>query len=114
MLLSYLNPRINKFCGQYIAHSVGKVSAIISRIRTTYERYGKILSTFDDFCSDFSRVVYCCYLRNVRSTWARLALKTAVEIRKCTLDVVGVCIAWSNAAVHKTDYKNTLFRFSHF
>ena len=43
--------------------------------------YGKTLSTFNNFCNDFSSVVYCCYLLAVRSTWTRLALKAAIGIK---------------------------------
>ena len=44
--------------------------------------YGKILSTFNNFFIDFSRIVYWCYLRAVRSTQTKLALKAAIGITK--------------------------------
>ena len=64
-----------------------EVSALLfyidSYMETFYiDSYMKTLRTFNDFCNDFSRVVYCCYLRAVRSTWTRLALKAAIDIRK--------------------------------
>ena len=66
---------------------------------------GKIFRTFNDFCNDFSRVVYCYYLHAVRSTWTRLALKAAIGIRKCTPGLVWVCNARRNAGVYNTAKK---------
>ena len=69
--------------------------------------YGKILRTFNNFCNEFSRVVYSCYLRALRSSWTRLALKAAIGIRKWTLDLISVCNAQRN--VYKTSEKVRFF-----
>ena len=85
VLLKWLPPRPISTYLNDLKCSTGHPRKYKQSIKTSAKEgyiYGKILSTFNNFFIDFSRLVYCCYLRVVRSTQTKLALKAAIGITK--------------------------------